>query len=208
MFQFFVRNFASRTNVKFYRYLPNDNFIDMDVFFNNMDPLLRMFWYIVIPASVLFIIQIIATFIGGGDHDHGGDHAVHHQFFSLRNLTNFLLGFGWTGISLYSTLPAALLVPAAFIIGAAFVMMYFVIIRQLMKLSEDNSFKITNTIGKTAEVYLAIPEHHSGIGKVLISVGGSVHELDAMTESGRIASGAIVQVIRVESDNTVIVEET
>lgn len=180
-----------------------------------------MFWYVAIPTSVLFIIQTIATFVGGGDHDHSvdhdhaggdhshdGDHATHHQFFSLRNLTNFMLGFGWAGISLYSALPAVLLVPTAFIVGIAFVMMYFVIIRQLMKLSEDNTFKIANTIGKIGEVYLTIPENHSGTGKILISAGGSVHEIDAMTESGRIASGTIVQVVRVESDNTVIVEET
>ncbi len=188
----------------------------MTEFFSSMDPLLRMFWYIAIPASVLFILQTITTFIGGGEHEHHGDidsgdttenHQSHNQLFSLRNLTNFLLGFGWTGISFYTTLPALLLVLVAFIVGAAFILMYFAIIRQIMKLAEDNTFKLENTIGKTGEVYLTIPENHRGRGKILISVNGSVHELDAMTESGPLAQGAIVQVVRVESDNTVIVEE-
>jgi hypothetical protein len=36
---------------------------------------------------------------------------------------------------------------------------------------------------KTAQVYLTIPEAKSGKGKVLISINGAMHELDAMTLS-------------------------
>jgi hypothetical protein len=50
------------------------------------------------------------------------------------------------------------------------------------KLGEDNSFKISNTLHKTAEVYLTIPENKTGKGKIMISVHGSFHELEAMTE--------------------------
>ena len=56
----------------------------------------------------------------------------------------------------------------------------------LMKLAEDNSFKIEETLGKTAQVYIPIPEHLSGRGKVTLSIRGSFHELEAVTEGDRI----------------------
>jgi hypothetical protein len=76
----------------------------------------------------------------------------------------------------------------------------------VQKLAEDNSFKITNTLNKTAEVYLTIPENKKGKGKIMISVNGAFHELEAMTENDKIQSGAVVKVVRIENDNILIVE--
>ncbi len=181
----------------------------------NLDPLLKAFWFIAIPASLLFIIQTVMTFIGAdatdgieadfnGDFD-GGD--APFQLFSLRNLINFLLGFSWTGISFYATISnKMLLILMALSIGLLFVFVFFLIIRQVQKLAEDNSFQMSNALNKTAEVYLTIPEHKSGKGKILVSVKGAVHELDAMTEHDKIPSGNIVKVVKIENDQVLIVE--
>lgn len=40
----------------------------------------------------------------------------------------------------------------------------------------------------------------------MISINGSVHELDAMTEYEKIPSGAIVKVTEIENNSTVLVE--
>lgn len=179
-------------------------------FFNEMDPLLRMFWYIALPASLIFIIQTIMTFVGGDagdglevdfDGDLGGDHDLGFQLFSLRNLVNFLLGFGWGGISFFTTIDnSGLLITVAFIIGLVFLFAFFLVIRQVQKLAEDNSFNIKETVGKTAEVYLTIPENKSGKGKILINVKGSTRELEAMTEKEKINSGSMVRVVRIDND--------
>jgi hypothetical protein len=71
----------------------------------------------------------------------------------------------------------------------------FFLIKQILKLSENNSFKIESTLHKTAQVYLTIPEAKSGKGKVLISVNGAIHELDAMTLSTKLPSNATVKVV-------------
>lgn len=135
----------------------------------------------------------------------GGD--APFQLFSLRNLINFLLGFSWTGISLYSSIENTfLLILIAAAIGV-FVYFFFIIIRQLMKLSEDNSFRIINTLNKTAEVYLTIPGQKSGRGKVLVSVKGAMHELDAMTENDQIDAATLVKVIRIENNSILFVEK-
>lgn len=179
----------------------------------NLDPLLKTFWYLAIPVSVIFLIQTIMTFIGGAaeslDVDFAGDidgHDTPFQLFSLRNLINFLLGFSWTGISFYTTVSSKLfLIVFSILVGFLFVYLFFIIIKQVQKLAEDNSFRIENTIGKTAEVYLPIPAHKSGKGKVMISVHGAFHELDAMTANDRIPSNAIVRVLAVDT-NILIVE--
>lgn len=183
---------------------------------DSLAPLLRMFWFVAIPSSIIFLIQTIMTFVGadssdGLDADFDGD--LQHgdapfQLFSLRNLINFLLGFSWTGISFYNAFPnnPTLLILIALAVGILFVYVFFLIIRQIQKLSEDNSFRFSQTLNKTAEVYLTIPARRSGKGKIMVSVNGSVRELDAMTDrEEKIPSGSIVKVVNVDNDNILIV---
>jgi membrane protein implicated in regulation of membrane protease activity len=184
-------------------------------FFENLDPLLKAFWFIALPTSLVFIVQIIMTFLGVDASDglepdfHSLDGAdAPFQLFSLRNLVNFLLGFSWTGISFYTTiLNRTALVVLSFVVGSLFVYLFFLIIRQIQKLAEDNSFKISSTLNKSADVYLAIPESKKGKGKIMISVNGAFHELEAMTENEKIESGAVVKVVRIENNNILIVEK-
>jgi membrane protein implicated in regulation of membrane protease activity len=179
-----------------------------------LDSLLKTFWFVAIPSSIIFIIQTILTFTGadtadGIDADFDGDLSqtdAPFQLFSLRNLINFLLGFSWTGISFYTTISnKILLVVLALAVGLLFVYMFFSVIKQVQKLAENNSFSIHNTLGKSAEVYLTIPGQKQGKGKIMISVNGAFHELEAMTESDSIATGAVVRVVRIEN-NLLIVE--
>lgn len=181
----------------------------------NLEPLLKTFWYVAIPTSLIFVIQTVMTFVGadssdGLDADFDGDLGgadAPFQLFSLRNLINFLLGFSWTGISFYSTISnPTLLVLLSLAVGILFVYLFFLIIGQVQKLAEDNSFKITNTLNKSAEVYLTIPEKKQGKGKIMISVNGAYHELEAMTENAKIQSGTMVKVVRIENNNILIVE--
>jgi hypothetical protein len=183
--------------------------------FDNMEILLKTFWFIAIPASLIFIIQTIMTFMGTDSSDglqadfdgdlNGGD--IPFQLFSLRNLINFLLGFSWTGISFYTTIASKpILIIVSLIVGMLFIYLFFIIINQVQKLAEDNTFKLVNTLNKTAEVYLTIPENKKGKGKIIISVNGAFHELDAITENEKIPSGAMVKVVKIENNQILIVE--
>lgn len=184
-------------------------------FFDTMDPLLKTFWFLAIPVSIVFIIQTIMTFSGMDSHDGStadfdsnltGTDAP-FQLFSLRNMINFLLGVSWTGISFYSTISSPiLLIVLSLVVGIVFVLLFFLVIRQLKKLAEDNSFQMAETMNKTAEVYTPIPERKNGKGKILISVRGSVHELEAMTQGERIPSGKVVKVVSIENNDILIVE--
>lgn len=184
---------------------------------NDLDPLLRIYWYIALPASLIFVVQIVMTFTGidaadGVEADFDGDFAggdAPFQLFSFRNLINFLLGFSWTGISCYNSIASpVLLVLLSTIVGIAFVALFFLIIRQLMRLAEDNSFRIEKVLHKTATVYLTIPAAGAGKGKIQLSVNGAYREIDAITTlREKIETGAVVRITGIESRNLLIVEK-
>ncbi len=188
-------------------------------FMNSLEPLQKFFWIVACCASLVFIIQTIMTFIGLGadaDVDAGPmDGAVDSVedgelsgVFSFRNLINFLLGYGWTGVLFFDSIEKRwLLQLLAIVVGLLFVFAFVLMFRQIMKLSHDGSFKMKEAVGLNADVYLRIPAARSGRGKVQVSVKGSVHEIDAVTDSDKeIETGGHVKIIEVLGDDLLLVK--
>jgi hypothetical protein len=186
-------------------------------FFNTMDPLLKTLWFIALPVSLIFIIQVVMTFIGVDATDglhadfqgdlSGADHGS-FQLFSFRNLINFLLSFSWSGITFFNTIHSpTVLVLVSFLIGASFVGLFFFAMKAIHSLSEDNTFQLSNAIGKTASVYISIPGKKNGTGKVQVSVNGTVHEIEAITEDDKIESGTMVRINEIINNNILLVEK-
>lgn len=182
--------------------------------FEALDTLQQVFWGCAILGSLVFIVQAILTLVGmdssdvdfdipdGDTLDFGG-----LSLFSIRNLVNFFVGFGWGGVSFYSTVSnPLLLVLIATVSGVLFVLMFFFIYKQTRKLESNGAFDINNCEGKIADVYLRIPAAGEGRGKIQISVNGSVHEIDAMTKGDAIATGKKVRVVEICDSSSVIVE--
>lgn len=180
--------------------------------FNSLEPLLKGFWIIAFVASLIFVIQTILTFVGmdshvnvDGDIGHG-DMGGPFQLFTFRNLINFLLGFSWTGVCLYHSIGSkTLLNLLALLIGCLFVLLFFLMIKQILKLAKDNTFQMSDIVGLTANVYLRIPAEKSGCGKIQVSAKGSIHEIEAMTEGEEIPTGRKVKVIQLINNQTVLV---
>ena len=176
---------------------------------------MQLYWYIAIGASVFFILQTIMTFVGGvggdadidTDADVGSGHSdFPFHFFTLRNLVSFLLGFGWTGVSLYRSIASQwVLLLISILVGLLFIVIFFIIVKSLLKLSENNTFKIEDTIGRTGDVYIQIPAAKLGIGKVFVSVKGSIHELSAITEDSELLKvGTLIKVVKVEGKTLLV----
>jgi membrane protein implicated in regulation of membrane protease activity len=95
----------------------------------------------------------------------------------------------------------------AIAVGLLFVLAFVFMFRQVMKLSHDGSFRMSETVGLMADVYLRIPAARSGRGKVQVSVKGSVHEIDAVTDSDKeIATGGQVRILEVIGDDLLLVK--
>lgn len=191
--------------------------------FNQLDPVLKMYWGIAIFASIVVLIQMVMSFAGTGDVDTGDadvgfdadtdasadsmDNAGTMHLLSIRNVFYFLLGFGWAGISLWNTIPdRTILGVVAALVGCLFVALFLFLFRQMMKLQSNGAFDINDSVGRVCDVYLRIPANKKGLGKVQISFGGSVQELDARTEGEQISSGTKVRVVRVIDSKVLEVE--
>lgn len=171
--------------------------------YSSLDPWMKVYWGCAIIAGLIFAVQMVLTLIGmdstdvdvdfdGSDTmDYGGSISL----FSIRNLINFFCGFGWAGVCLNGSIPnRIILLLVSLIVGIGFVMMFFYIKKQTKKLEHNGAFKITDCVGKSADVYLRIPGQRKGKGKVQISINGSIQEIDAMTDGETIVSGCKVKV--------------
>lgn len=190
--------------------------------YNVLDPTLRVYWGVAIFSSVIFVIQMLMSFIGigdmgdsdvdmdfdGGDGDALDDAGAMHLL-SIRNIVYFLLGFGWAGVSLWNTIPNRILLAiVAVAVGLCFVGIFLFLFRQMMRLQHNGAFDIQDSIGKVCDVYVRIPANGQGLGKVQISLNGSVQELSARTDSDQmIPSGTKVRVLQIIDRNVLVVEK-
>ena len=178
-----------------------------------MDLPMQIFWGLAIFSSIFFLAQTIMAFLGldSDTHDGAGFEDVEmggvSGYFTFRNLVNFMLGYGWGGVILHDSISNTMwLQVAAMAVGLLFVIIFFFILRQVLKLSTDKTFRLEEAVGLVADTYLRIPAGKQGSGKVMVSVRGSVHEIEAVTEGEAISTGTKVRIVKVVGSELLEVE--
>lgn len=186
----------------------------METWWASLSEFDKVIWIITIPASIIFIIQMILTFMGmdsSGDIDvsssdvDGAEQPF--QLFTFRNFINFLLGFGWTSIALKSAIGSKfILVLLSTLSGILLVFLVMYIFYSLSKLQQSGNMEIKNAVNQIAEVYLTIPAFKGGAGKIHVKIQGGIREVDAITNGERILTGQRVKVINIINNNLLLVE--
>lgn len=181
-----------------------------------LDTTRQIYWGIAIPFSIIFLIQMVLTFIGGemevdgdADFDVETDGGAGFQFFTLKNFIGFFTIFAWSGIasldSGYST-EITLLVSTfsgLFMMTIMASLFYF-----FSKLTASGTMNINNAKGGIAEVYMRIEAGRGNVGKVLIKVQGSLRELEAITDDDLdLPMGTVVNVIEVLNNSMLLVSK-
>lgn len=190
--------------------------------FKSMDGMLQVYWILAAVSSIIFIIQAIMTFIGfDADSDvdmstapdqipESGDAAFDAAGFhlvSVKSVICFILGFGWTGVLCWNYIPNHVLLGLlAVVVGLIFMSLIAFLLFQMMKLNRDNTFRVEQTIGLPADVYLRIPGNRKQTGKITVSLNGSTHELEALSDTD-IPTGAKVRIKEIVQGETVLVEK-
>jgi hypothetical protein len=178
-------------------------------------PLLeQIFWGAALPASLLLLAVLVTTLIGADAGDANGidaqmdaDSGAGFQFFTVKNLIGFFTIFGWVGIgcsqSGLSDMAATLwAVLSGLLMMAAMAALFY----SMSKLVEDGTMRMSDAIGRTAEVYLPIPGASQGMGKVQMNLQGAVREMQAMTRNPEtLPRGAVVQVTELIDGNILVV---
>ena len=177
----------------------------------------KIYWSIALISSVIFVILLIMTLLGGDaedfdggdvDADIDGDTGIGFQFLSFKNLMGFLTIFGWSGIAcLDGGLSKFLTVLISVICGLLMMFIMASLFYYLGKLQSSGTLKLNNALNQVGEVYLTIGANRSSIGKVSVTVQGTLRELEALTdEENDLVLGNVVRVKNVTDNGILIVE--
>lgn len=191
----------------------------------------KIFWVFAFPSTAVFILQVIMTFVGLGDHgdtldsmeempqeltdvdmgDSAGeflDFKYNFKLVTIRSVITFFTVFSWTGI-VATTSGIGDIATVIIALGLGFIMMVIVsyIYYFLTKFVEDGTMDTMNALNKEGLVYLSIPRRREGNGKVEVVVQGALRLLDAATDGEAIPTGSKVAVIGIVENQLLIVEK-
>lgn len=189
---------------------------NLSEWWSSLDIIHQIYWGIAIPFSLIFLIQMVLTFIGGemdvdgdADFDVESDSGAGFQFFTLKNFIGFFTIFAWSGIaSLDSGFGTGTTLIVSTISGLIMMVIMASLFYLFSKLTDSGTMNINNARGAVAEVYMRIHGSRSNVGKVLVKVQGSLRELEAITDDLEdLPTGAVVNVIDVINDNILLVSK-
>ena len=139
----------------------------------------------------------------GGDHDHG-DGNWFLGLLTFRAVCAAVAFFGLAGLSArYYALPETAQLAAAALGGFGALYLVASLMKLLHRLRADGSVRITNAVGRTGTVYLRVPGHNTGPGKVTVSVQNRTVELEAYTAANELPTGTPVRVVAVRGPSSV-----
>jgi hypothetical protein len=194
----------------------------LENWWNELATAQQFFWGIAIIFSVLFFIQFVLSLIGidfDGDSSFesfsdaaavDGSYQIDPSFslFTVRGIIAFFTFFGWSGVvlleegsTLFWTLAFALFSGLLGMFVVAYLLFWF------SKLGKAANVDIHEAMYKVGEVYLTIPPNRNGQGKIHISLGNSLREMDAISEYfDAIPTGSKVRVIEIIDSELLVVE--
>ncbi|RED46556.1 hypothetical protein DFQ10_101327 [Winogradskyella eximia] len=182
----------------------------MAEWFSNLEFLSKVYWLVAIIGSLIFSVVMILAFVGGDADDIDADVEAGFQFISFKNLVGFFTIFGWSGIAcIDSGLSTPLTIIISIISGLLMMVIMAALFFFISKLSDSGTLNYKNALDAVGEVYLTIGADRSKMGKVSISVQGTLRELDALTDSlSELKTGTIVKVVDITSNGILIVDQT
>jgi hypothetical protein len=172
-------------------------------------------------GGTLLLCQILLSLLGVGEHHgagehdlsvadhHAGEHAHEHGeswfvgILSFRTVVAALTFFGLAGLAASARdmePPATVAIAVAAAGGVVFLLAFMM--RTLQKLRADGTVRIGRAVGKPGTVYLPVPGHKSGVGKVTLNVQNRTVEYQAITPAQELAAGAKIVVVSVVNSDT------
>jgi len=176
----------------------------------------KIYWGIAVPFTILFLLQLLLSFFGGGEHpddtpdvDVTSDHGIPFQFITFKNMVGFFTIFAWTGLAcLDAGFSQGITLLVSSVSGIAMMCLMGGIYYLLSRAGADGTLKMESAIGQVGEVYLTIPSRRRNTGKVQIKVMGSLRTLDAMTDADHdIPNGKLISVSEIINDSILLVNE-
>jgi len=175
----------------------------------------QVFWGIAIIFSTLFIIQFGLSIFGldfdtdvdidGTDTSYSLDPSF--TLLSVRGIIAFFAFFGWTGIlALGRGYGNTVIIAMALVAGLLAMVTVAYLMFLFHQLAERGNADLNDLIFQDGSVYLTIPGHRKGRGKVHVTLSNSLREMAAVTEGEELKTGRIVKIIEIIENNVLVVE--
>lgn len=166
----------------------------------------RVFYAIGIVSALALLIQVVLTVFGLDDLIDAVD-GEGTSLLSLRTVSGFLAGFGWTGVVMmragHSTLAASL---GGAVVGLLFAGILFAVMRVLMGLRHSGNVDYRNAVGVVGKVYAPVGGGLEKPGQVEVLVQGRLRTVAAMTRHGRdLPTLTRIRVVDILDPNTLLV---
>jgi hypothetical protein len=179
----------------------------MEAWWAALNEPLRWFYVIAISTSALLVLQLLAMILGfDGDGDELEAGEVH--VLSVRTVTAYFAGFGWTGVAALesgASLPLALILAAA--VGGLFMGGVLLLMKALYSMRHSGTLDYKNAIGQVGSVYMRIPPALSDSGQIELRLQGRLTIAQAVTRGPiEIPGRSRVRVVELLDQNTLIVE--
>jgi membrane protein implicated in regulation of membrane protease activity len=168
-----------------------------------------VFLWCAIVGGAVTVFQLVAGIVGlDHGHVHTGDHGDSPteglNLLSIRSLSAGVAFFGIAGLAArpFGSVAASVAAVAA---GTAATLGVAAIVRTFGRLERDATLSLESAVGNTGSVYLSIPGHRSGAGKVHVTVQNRLVECRAVTDEEELPTGAPILVVDVDGSDTVVV---
>ncbi|MEM1212148.1 MAG: hypothetical protein AAGI68_07600 [Planctomycetota bacterium] len=163
-------------------------------------------------GTSLFLLRLVLSLMLGigGDVDFDvdlEDHGAGFGVFSILSITAFLMGAGWMGLLCrlgweLSPGPSAAVSGGT---GIGFMLLAAAGLFLLAKLGHEVKADKATAVGRTGQVYMALPAKGEGQGKVRVSISGRSMISEAVSTGEAIESFAAVKVESVRDDGVLLV---
>lgn len=172
---------------------------------------LRVFYGIGVIALLVLLLQLALSVFGGmddHDFDHSGDHSSGLSFFSIRGVTAFFVGFGWSGvIALKAEWGLVAAIAVGLVVGLALMLGIFLLMTSMLRLQSNGSLDFANAIGMVGTVYVTIPAKQKAGGQVEVLFQGRLTMADALSRGEEsLSPGTKVTVVEKIGHATLVVE--
>ncbi len=166
-------------------------------------------------GTLFFVLRLVfALFFGGDAGDLDGDMSEvgladsAFSMFSLLSILAFFMGAGWMGLTCRVDWDLSSMVSAMAAAGFGIVLMAMAsgLMAFARTLNQVVEYDVKTAIGKTASVYMTIPERGKGSGQIKVTVSGRLKMMDAISSGPRIPEFQSVKVLSVGDDGTFVVE--
>lgn len=173
----------------------------------------KIYLFLAVFGSVLFVLQFCLTLFGGGDHDMDSadtDASVHGhsgelaglKLLSIKSVVSFMTFFGWAGVFWGDRGINGFFIS----FGCGLLMMFLTALTLwlLLKMQQSGNIRPQSFIGCRGDVYLSLPPGRAPGGKVTVHLPHCTRLVNAVSDDA-IPSGTAVKIVQMITEEIFVV---